>query len=148
MYNAVFVCVCVCVQLIYCPKGHHLSQMSLPDLQRRGTEYAGGFCCDGCSKGTSVSLFHCDLCNFDLCRACGMAAVGRSQCPIGHPLLRFTKDDLLAYDKHNCTRVCNACNKSCSGPFMMICPTCKYNMCPCCYKATVVCLLKSCFLCP
>ena len=115
-------------------------RMALPDLQRRpGSGYASGFSCDACHKGTSMALFHCDLCNYDLCRPCGMSAIGRCQCPIGHPLIRFTKDDFLAFDKHTPSRNCNSCKKTDTYPFMMICPSCDYKMCPTCFKDQVVC---------
>jgi len=125
--------------LIYCPNGHHMTRMALPDLQRRSdSSYRAGFICNACSKGTSMILYHCDICSYDLCRSCGMTAIGRNQCELGHPLVRFTKDDLLAYDKRSPSRRCVHCNKESSFPFMMMCPSCYYNVCPECYKKTVL----------
>ena len=117
-----------------------MARMSLPDLQSRpGSGYAGGFSCDACSKGTSMALFHCDICNFDLCRSCGMSAIGRCQCPAGHNLIRYNRDDFVAIDKHEPMRNCSSCGKKDGYPFMMVCPSCEYRMCPVCFQDQVVC---------
>ena len=115
-------------------------RISLPDLQRRPeSDYASGFTCDACHKGTSMALFHCDVCNFDLCRPCGMSAIGRSQCPVGHPLIRFTMDDFVACDKRNPERSCSVCKQTDTHLFMMVCLSCDYKLCPTCYTDQIVC---------
>ena len=128
--------------MLYCPKGHILTPMVLTELSNRGTGYRGGFVCDACREGSCVELYHCDHCNYDLCRPCGTRASARSHCPKGHILLRFTADDLSAFDKRKPTRTCDMCGESDSVRFMMVCPGCDFHVCPKCYRNNIVCFFS------
>jgi len=109
----------------------------LNDLKTLNESYRDGFRCDGCGQGNGTVIFHCDLCSYDLCRSCGMASVGKSQCSNGHPLIRFDREDFLALSKHRPPANCSCCGTPCT-PFAMVCPSCKYYMCPECYRPRVL----------
>ena len=112
---------------------------TLPELQRTNPAYRGGYSCDLCRKGSCASLHHCDLCQYDLCMDCAQSVAARSRCQSHHPLLRLTRDDLLAIDRHNVSRVCSMCKVEKTEPFMMVCVYCNTFICPSCYEHRIVC---------
>ena len=126
-------------QMLYCERGHLLYPQTLKQLQSLGSGYRGGYLCDSCRKGSVLELFHCDKCNFDLCRPCGMKAMQLSHCPENHQLLRLVREDLESGNKKKSSWECSKCHKSDSFSFMLCCPACQYFMCPECYSANVVC---------
>ena len=123
-------------QMVYCPEGHVLTPMTETHLRAINDEYDGGYHCDACMS-SRAQLYHCDLCSFDLCRACGVAAAEKSCCVQNHQLLRFTAEDIAAANISKPSRPCTKCKASDPFQFMMVCPGCEYYLCPKCYREIV-----------
>lgn len=59
-------------QVRCCPQGHSLGFLAEPPYLQ------GTFVCDKCRKGTSGPVYHCQLCEFDICSSCASTSSSTS----------------------------------------------------------------------
>ena len=120
----------------YCSNGHLLHKVSAMDLATTPhSPCSQGAGCDGCGTSVVGFVYHCDLCEYDLCVDCIKRATTCSAC--GGSLVRRTDEDLLSMDKSVREQSCQKCGTTSSYSFMMVCKKCKKQICPRCFRQSV-----------
>ena len=129
----------------YCPLFHQLHRMTMMDLMGRPySPYAAGAQCDNCSVSLSAAetVYHCDICKYDLCQKCFASITTCSDCQ--GTLIRRTVADLASFDSTISGLKCFKCdtflNQQSSAPalqFVLVCCNCGRKECSECYKGNV-----------
>lgn len=90
------------------------------------------FNCDGCKEAGIGPKYKCDICEFDLHKACALAPS-----TIAHPF--YKKCDFRFYTKPPgpVMRICDACHKDVTG-FVYHCRACGFDLHPCCANLPMV----------
>ena len=115
---------------------------------RPRSPYAAGARCDTCSKSISglELIFHCDICQFDLCQNCMQKIVNKMSVCGGcgkKSVVRMIANDLRSKDKEVSRQECMKCKETHANEFAMVCKSCGYLLCSRCYHAEVVCTIHS-----
>lgn len=69
------------MRIIACSNGHQMSFLTHEELRAVSTAYLNGYLCDVCHEQITLShrngqdrLYHCGLCNYDVCYRCSIGA--------------------------------------------------------------------------
>ena len=133
------------MQLVYCPSGHKLHQMTAKMLANPPrSSYSAGARCDVC--GTTITdrgaVFHCDICSYDLCQKCfDHTDKAMKCCCCGSKAVmdRWTPDDFRSLNNTDPSQRCDLCQQECKDQFMIVCRVCQKKTCAACCKSKAVC---------